>query len=214
MKIVILDGYTLNPGDLSWGGIQKLGETEIHDRIDFDPAKVIEAIGSAEIIFTNKTPLSKEVLSQAPNVKYIGVLATGYNVVDIDFAREKGIVVTNIPTYGTAAVAQFTMGLILEMCHHIGDHNTAVKSGKWVTSSDFCFWNYPLIELAGKTIGFIGFGRIGQATAKIAQAFGLNVIVYNRSQNPDLISDTCKYVSLEEVFKNISHGHQKKHDLD
>ncbi len=201
MKIVVLDGYTLNPGDLTWNGIEALGSLEVHDRTNFSPNEVIKTIGDAEIVYTNKTPLPKEVLSAVPNVKYIGVLATGYNVVDVDFAKEKGIVVTNIPTYGTDAVAQFTLGLILEMCHRIGDHNNAVKAGEWTNCPDFCFWNYPLIELAGKTIGFIGFGRIGQATAKIAQAFGLNVVAYNRSQNPDMISDTCRYGSLEEVFE-------------
>lgn len=200
MKIVVLDGYTLNPGDLNWKGIEQFGACEIHDRTDHAPEKVIKAIGDAEIIFTNKTPLPKEVLEKAPSVKYIGVLATGYNVVDVVAAKACGIVVTNIPTYGTAAVAQFTMALLLEMCHHVGDHSDEVKKGSWTKSPDFCFWNTPLIELAGKNLGFIGFGRIGQATAKIAQAFGLNVLAYNRSQNPALESDTCRYVSLEELF--------------
>ena len=149
MKIVVLDGYTLNPGDLTWDGIKQYGELIVHDRTDFTPEKVVETIGDAEIIFTNKTPLTKMVLEKAPSLKYIGVLATGYNVVDVEAAKELGIAVTNIPTYGTTAVAQFTMALLLEVCHHIGSHSEAVYKGDWTNSVDFCFWNYPLIELAG-----------------------------------------------------------------
>ena len=200
MKIVVLDGYTLNPGDLNWDGIKKLGDLTVLDRIDHSPSAVIEAIGDAEIVYTNKTPLPQEVLNNVPSVKYIGVLATGYNVVDVDCAKECGIKVTNIPTYGTAAVAQFTLALLLEMCHRIGDHDAAVKNGEWASCPDFCFWKHPLIELSGKTMGFIGFGRIGQATAKLAQAFGLNLLVFNRSQNPDMASDTCQYASLDDVL--------------
>ena len=200
MKIVVLDGYTLNPGDLNWDGIKKLGDLTVLDRIDHSPSAVIEAIGDAEIVYTNKTPLPKEVLNNVPSVKYIGVLATGYNVVDVDCAKECGIKVTNIPTYGTAAVAQFTLALLLEMCHRVGDHDVAVKNGEWASCPDFCFWKHPLIELSGKTMGFIGFGRIGQATAKLAQAFGLNLLVFNRSQNPDMASDTCQYASLDDVL--------------
>lgn len=202
MKIVVLDGYTLNPGDLSWDGIKKFGELTVHDRTDFTPENVIKTIGDAEIIFTNKTPLPKTVLENVPTVKYIGVLATGYNVVDTVAAKELGIKVTNIPTYGTAAVAQFTFALLLEMCHHIGAHGDAVKNGDWTKSQDFCFWNYPLIELAGKTMGLIGFGRIGQATAKVAQALGLNILAYDSYENPELVSDTCKYASLDELLTN------------
>jgi len=200
MKIVVLDGYTLNPGDLDWAGIKKLGDLVVHDRVDHSPSAVIKAIGDAEIVYTNKTPLPEEVLSKVPSVKFIGVLATGFNVVDVDCAKKLGVKVTNVPTYGTDAVAQFTLALLLEMCHRIGDHDAAVKNGEWASCPDFCFWNHPLIELSGKTIGFIGFGRIGQATAKIAQAFGLNVLAFNRSQNPDMISDTCQYASLEDVL--------------
>lgn len=200
MKIVILDGYTLNPGDLSWDGIEKHGELVVHDRTDQDPQSVIEAIGDAEIIFTNKTLIPREVLEQAPSVKYIGVLATGYNIVDLEAAHEKGITVTNVPNYGTPAVAQFTLALILELCHQIGAHSEAVHRGDWVSSKDFCFWNSPLIELFGKTLGIIGFGRIGQATAAIAQSFGLTILAHNRSQDPSLESETCRYASLEELF--------------
>jgi len=200
MKIVVLDGFTLNPGDLTWDGIKKYGELMVYDRTGFAPENVIETIGDAEIIFTNKTPISRAVLEKVPSVKYIGVLATGYNVVDTIAAKELGIIVTNIPTYGTIAVAQFTFALLLEMCHHVGNHSNAVYKGDWTKSIDFCFWNYPLVELAGKTMGLIGFGRIGQATAKIAQAFGLNVLAFDSYQNPELESDTCKYASLDELL--------------
>jgi len=200
MKIVILDGYTLNPGDLSWKEIEKFGELIVHERTDFSPEKVIETIGNADIIFTNKTPLPQSVLSKAPTVKYIGVLATGYNVVDTEAAKKLGIIVTNIPTYGTAAVAQFAMALILELCHHVGEHSRAVHNGDWTRNADFCFWNYPLIELDGKTLGIIGFGRIGQATAKIAEAFGLKILAHDSFKNPNLESKTCKYASLDELL--------------
>lgn len=201
MKIVVLDGYTLNPGDLSWAEIEKHGDVKIYDRTSFDTNSVIENIGDADIIFTNKTPISEDVIHAAPNLKYIGVLATGYNVVDINSAKSKGITVTNVPGYSTTSVAQLTMALLLEMCHHVGEHNSSVHKGEWSKSPDFCFWNHPLIELAGKTMGIIGFGNIGQATAKIAQAFGLNIVVYSRTVKPELESDTCKFVSLEELFK-------------
>lgn len=200
MKIVVLDGYTLNPGDLNWDGIEKFGSCVIHDRTGHLPETVIEAIGDAEIVFTNKTPLPKEVLEKVPSLRYIGVLATGFNIVDVQAAKEHGIIVTNIPTYGTAAVAQYTLALILEICHHVGAHSDAVARGDWTRSADFCFWNSPLIELSGKTLGCIGFGRIGQATAQAAQAFGMNILAFNRSQDPSLVSSSCKYASLDEVF--------------
>ena len=201
MKMVVLDGFTLNPGDLSWEVIEQFGDLKVHDRTDSNTKTVIETIGDSEIVFTNKVPLTKDVLINVPNLKYIGVLATGYNVVDVQAAHDLDVLVTNVPSYGTTAVAQFTMGLLLEMCHHIGDHNKAVKDGDWEKSPDFCFWNSPLIELSGKAMGIIGFGRIGQATAKIAQAFGLNILAYNRSKDLSLESDTCRYVELEELFE-------------
>ena len=200
MKIVVLDGYTLNPGDLSWEGLEKFGELTVYDRTEKESAQIIQAIGSAEVIFTNKTPLTNEVLKQVPSLKYIGVLATGYNVVDTIAAKELGIVVTNIPTYGTTAVAQFTFALILELCHHVGDHNRAVKEGDWSTCPDFCFWNTPLIELAGKTLGIIGFGRIGQATAKVAAAFGMNVLYNDVNKNSTLDGENCQYADLDSLF--------------
>ncbi len=200
MKIVVLDGYTLNPGDLNWDGVKQFGELTVYDRTGFTPENVIKTIGDADVVFTNKTPLPKAVLENVPSVKYIGVLATGYNVVDSAAAKELGIKVTNIPTYGTTAVAQFSMALLLELCHHVGAHADAVKNGDWTNCADFCFWNYPLIELAGKNMGLIGFGRIGQATAKVAQAFGMNILAFDSFQNPALESDTCKYVSLDELL--------------
>lgn len=200
MKIVVLDGYTLNPGDLNWDGIKKFGELTVYDRTDFTPEAIIERIGDAEIVFTNKTPLPKSVLESTPSLKYIGVLATGYNIVDTKTAKERGITVTNIPSYGTAAVAQFTMALLLELCHHVGAHNAAVKAGDWTNCPDFCFWNHPLIELEGKNLGIIGFGRIGQATAKVAQALGVNILAFSNHPNPELESETCKYVTLDDLL--------------
>lgn len=200
MKIVVLDGYTLNPGDLTWKGLEELGKLEVYDRTPKD--KIIEIIGDAEMIFTNKTPLSKDTFDQVPQVKYVGVLATGYNVVDTDAAKEKGIAVTNIPTYGTSAVAQMTFALLLEMCHHVWEHSEAVKKGAWTNSPDFCFWNYPLIELAGKTMGIIGLGRIGRSVANIAQAFGMNVLAFDEYQNKEWETDTLKYANLDELLAN------------
>ena len=202
MKIIVLDGYTLNPGDLSWEGLEKLGDLVVYDRTSYNDQQIIEAIADAEIIFTNKTPLSKGVLQKVPSVKYIGVLATGYNIVDIDTAKDLGIAVTNVPSYSTTAVAQMTIALLLEMCHHVGEHNLAVKKGEWTNSKDFCFWNFPLIELEGKTLGIIGFGRIGQATAKLAQAFGMKILTSGSRKRSELETDTCKYTSLDELLMN------------
>lgn len=197
-KIVVLDGYTENPGDLSWGGLEALGEFKVYDRTPMD--QIVSRIGDAEYVYTNKTPITKETLDSCPNVKFIGVLATGYNVVDVNAAKEKGIPVANIPTYGTTAVAQFVFALLLEICHHVGAHSEAVKAGEWSKSPDFCFWNYPLIELAGKTLGIIGFGRIGQATAKIAVSLGMKVIAFDEYPNKSLETEDIKLVSLDEVL--------------
>lgn len=198
MKIVVLDGYTLNPGDLSWEGLENLGELRIYDRTS--DAEIVKRIGDAEIIYTNKTPLTKEVLAKLPAIKYIGVLATGYNVVDIQAAKELGITVTNIPTYGTTAVAQFVLALLLEICHHVWAHHEAVQNGAWSNGPDFCFWNYPLMELAGKTMGIIGFGRIGQATAKIAESFGMKVLAYDEYQDKGLERETLHYAGLDQLL--------------
>lgn len=177
MKIVVLDGYTENPGDLSWSPLQELGELTVYDRTP--PEAVLERIGDAEAIYTNKTVLSRELIQAMPSVRFIGVLATGYNVVDVQAARERGIVVCNIPTYGTDAVAQYVFALLLELCHRVAHHAQAVQEGRWTACPDFCFWDYPLIELSGKTMGIVGYGRIGQRTAQIARAFGMQVLAYD-----------------------------------
>jgi len=201
MKIVVLDGYTENPGDLSWGAFEALGELKVYDRTSHDDlAEVKSRIGDAEVVYTNKTPMPKEVFDACPNIKFVGVLATGYNVVDVAAAKEKGIPVCNIPTYGTNAVGQFAIALLLEICHHIGHHDNAVHEGKWESNADWCFWDYPLIELAHKTMGILGYGRIGQVTGHIAHALGMNVIAYDSYQNSALESETCKYESLDGVL--------------
>ena len=200
MKIVVLDGYTLNPGDLSWDGLKALGDVVVYDRTPAD--KTIERIGDAEIVFTNKTVINKEVFDACSEIKFIGVLATGYNVVDVATAKGKGIPVTNIPTYGTTAVSQITIALLLEICHHIGEHSKSVANGDWTNCPDWCYWNSPLIELAGKTLGIIGFGRIGQGTAKIAQALGMKVLAFDSYEVEALKSDTLQYVSLDELLAN------------
>jgi len=196
-KIVVLDGYTENPGDLSWKELNRLGELTVYDRTD--EMQVIERINDADIVYTNKTPISRVVMEACPNLRFIGVLATGYNVVCVDAAREKEIVVTNVPTYGTDAVGQFAIALLLEICHHIGHHNQAVKEGRWTHNQDWCFWDYPLIELAGKTMGIIGFGRIGQTTGRIAKAMGMRVIAYDSYQSPQG-RGIADYVELEELL--------------
>lgn len=198
MKIVVLDGYTENPGDLSWDGLGNLGELTVYDRT---PANlIVERIGDAEIVYTNKTPLTKATLDSCPQIRFIGVLATGYNVVDVQAAKAKGIPVANIPIYGTAAVAQMAIALLLEICHHVGEHSAAVYRGEWTNNQDWCFWKYPLIELAGKTMGIIGFGRIGRATGKIAQALGMKVLAFDTNQTPPGVGEAYEYVELNELF--------------
>ncbi len=197
MKIVILDGYTENPGDLSWQGFENLGEVTVYDRTPAN--QIARRIGDAEVVIINKTPITKGTLEACPSIRYIGVLATGYNVVDVAAAKEKGVPVTNIPTYGTTAVAQFVFGLLLEICHHTAAHSEAVYRGDWTACPDFSFWNYPLIELAGKTMGVIGFGRIGQNTAAIAKAFGMKVLAYDEHQT-ESGRQLADYVSLEELL--------------
>ncbi|MDR1316920.1 MAG: D-2-hydroxyacid dehydrogenase [Spirochaetales bacterium] len=200
MKIVVLDGYTENPGDLSWSGFEALGELKVYDRTPLDqPKTIIERIGDAQAVITNKTPVSKETIAACPNMKYIGVLATGYNVVDVEAAKARGIPVCNIPTYGTAAVGQFAIALLLEICHHTGHHDKAVHEGRWEKNIDWCFWDYPLIELAGKTMGIIGFGRIGQTTGSIAKALGMNVIAYDEFES-EAGRAIAPYVALDKLF--------------
>ena len=200
MKIVVLDGYTENPGDLSWDGLGALGELTVYDRTSLtDEQESIDRIGDAELVFTNKTPITRKVMDACPNMKFIGVLATGFNVVDIACAKEKGIPVSNVPTYGTASVSQFSIALLLEICHHIGHHSESVHQGNWANNADWCYWDYPLIELEGKTIGIIGFGRIGQQEGKIAKALGMNVIAYDLYPN-DFGRAIGEYVSLDELY--------------
>ena len=198
MKIVILDGYTLNPGDLSWEGFESLGEIQVYERTPAE--KTVERIGDAPVILTNKTAITKEILDQCPGLRYIGVLATGYNVVDVKAAAQRGVVVTNIPSYGTDAVAQYAFALLLELCHHVGLHDESVKAGEWENCQDFCYWKTPLMELAGKTLGLIGFGRIGQRTGAIAQAMGMKVLACDRFRRPELENESCYYVSLEQLL--------------
>ena len=201
MKIVILDGYTENPGDLSWAGFEEFGELTVYDRSPMnDDAEIIRRIGGADAVITNKTPVSKKAIESSSTLKYIGILATGYNIVDCKTARERGIPVVNIPTYGTNAVGQFAIALLLEICHHIGHHDRAVKEGRWEKSSDWCFWDYPLIELAGKTMGIIGFGRIGQAAGRTARALGMEILANDEAPN-DAGRSIARYVSQEELFE-------------
>lgn len=199
MKIVILDGYTENPGDLSWEGFAALGELTVYERTA--AADIVPRIGDAEIVYTNKTPITAETLAACPNLRYIGLLATGYNVVDVAAAKARGVAVTNIPTYGTAAVAQFAIAMLLEICHHVAHHSDAVHAGRWTANPDWCFWDYPLIELDGKTMGIIGFGRIGQATGRIARALGMRVLAYD-SRPSDAGRAIAEYVPLDELLAN------------
>ena len=200
MKIVVLDGYTENPGDLSWTALEVLGELTVYDRTSLtDENEIITRIGDAEVVYTNKTPITKNVIDSCPNLKFISVLATGYNVVDYVYAKEKGIPVTNVPTYGTAAVGQFAIALLLEICHHVAHHSDAVHAGRWETNADWCFWDYPLIELADKTMGIIGFGRIGQQTGRIAKALGMNIIAYDSFQS-DSGRAIGEYVDLDTLL--------------
>ncbi len=199
MKIVILDGYTENPGDLSWDGFRQFGEVTVYDRTPAE--QTVERIGDADIVYTNKTPITKEVLEQCPGIRYIGTLATGYNVVDVETAAKRGIPVCNVPGYGTAAVAQFTIGLLLELCHRIGAHSDSVKAGQWSACPDFCYWNFPQMELAGKTMGIVGFGSIGREVGRLAQAFGMEVLAYSRTRRPELETEHCRFVTLEELFE-------------
>lgn len=198
MKIVVLDGYTENPGDLSWDNLEKLGELTVYDRTA--PEDIVERIGNAQAVIVNKVPITEETLKHCPEIRYIGVLATGYNVIDIKAARKRNIPVCNIPIYGTTAVGQFAMAMLLEICHHTAHHSQAVHEGRWENNPDWCFWDYPLIELAGKTMGIIGYGRIGQNTGRLAQAFGMNVLAYDKFRNPELVTETCRYAGLEELF--------------
>lgn len=198
MQIVVLDGYTENPGDLSWEAFEVLGELTVYDRTPAE--QIVERIGNAEAVIVNKTPITAEIMEACPNIRYIGVLATGYNVIDVAAARERGIAVTNIPSYGTWAVGQFAIALLLEICHHVAHHDQAVHEGRWSSNPDWCFWDYPLIELAGKTMGIIGFGRIGQVTGQIAKAMGMKVIAYDNYPT-EAGRTIAEYVDLDKLLE-------------
>jgi glycerate dehydrogenase len=197
VAIVVLDSFCLNPGDLSWEPLEKLGECTIHERT---PASQLrERVHDAEIVLTNKAPLSRDVLAGHPRLKYVGVTATGYNIVDVVAARELGIAVTNVPSYGTASVAQMVFAHILNLTQRVGDHAEAVRQGRWASSPDWCFWDFPLLELDGMKLGIIGYGRIGQAVAKLARAFGMQVLAHNRSPIED--AEGVRAVDLDMIFR-------------
>ena len=194
MRIVVLDGHTLNPGDISWQSLEALGDLQVYDRTP--PDKTVERIGDAQVVLTNKTRLSAEVINASPYIKYVGVLATGYDVVDVAAAKQRGVPVCNVPGYATDAVAEMVFALLLELCRHTGAHSAAVKNGEWTASPDFCFWKYPMREICGKTLGIVGLGRTGQRTAQIAQAFGMRVLAVSQSR-PLAESDTLRYVTMD-----------------
>lgn len=200
MKLVVLDGYTLNAGDLSWEALGALGELRVYDRTSYtDTAEIIKRIGDATAVFTNKTPITAEVLAACPTLRYIGIFATGYNVVDLMAAQERDITVTNIPNYSTEAVAQFTFALLLEIASQVGAHNTSVQAGDWVHSQDFSYCKQPLMELSGKTMGLIGYGAIAHRVADIAHAFGMRVLYFNhRPKAPQ--APWIEQVSLSQLL--------------
>lgn len=202
MKIVILDGYVKNPGDLSWKRFEELGELRIYDRTPADDTDmIIERIGDAEAVLVSNVPLTGKVIESCPSIRYIGLLSTGYDGIDIGTAREKNIPVCNIPTYGTDSVSQFTIALLLEICSRVGHHADAVKEGRWGNQPDFCFWDYPLIELSGKTMGVVGYGRIGQRTAAVAAALGMKILYNDGFRKPELENENVKFAEREELFR-------------
>ena len=201
MKIVVLDGYTENPGDLSWEPLEELGTLTVYDRSSLtDEQEAIDRIGDAEIVIVNKTPITARVLDACPSIRYIAVLATGYNVVDTEYARKKGIGVSNVPAYGTAAVSQFAIAMLLEICHHIAHHSDSVHQGRWENSIDWCYWDYPLIELDHKTMGIIGFGRIGQQTGRIAKALGMRILAHDRTET-ETGKEIAEYTDLDTLLR-------------
>jgi glycerate dehydrogenase len=197
MRIIVLDGYTLNPGDLSWDSLKQLASTEIYDRTE--TSQIVDRTRGAELVLTNKTPLAAETLYQLPGLRYIGVFATGYNCVDVKAAKELGITVTNVPNYGTRSVAQFVFALLLELCHNVGLHNEAVRAGQWSQCNDWCFWRAPLVELHGKNLGVVGFGRIGRQVARIADAMGMRVLA-SAPRQFDSDRPPVRWASLEELL--------------
>ena len=211
LKIVVLDGYTLNPGDLSWSALESIGELTIYDRTP--PAEVMPRTAGADIIFTNKTVITKEHIDALPDVKYIGLLATGYNTVDVKAAGERGVIVTNVPAYSTPSVAQLTIALLLELCNHVDATSNAVRAGDWSAAVDFTFYKHPQIELAGKTMGIIGYGQIGRAVGKIAEALGMTVISCDKGGDLDNIFLNADIVSLHCPLFPETEGLVNKHTL-
>lgn len=195
-KIVVLDGYTLNPGDLDWRGLEALGDVTLHDRTPL--AATVERAAGAPILLTNKAPVNAEAIAALPDLRYIGVLATGYNSVDVATAKARGIIVANVPGYGTQAVAQHVFALILELAQHAGHHAHTVRGGRWTASADFCYWDFPLVELAGRTLGIVGFGAIGQAVARIGLAFGMKVIASTRTAR---LVEGVEFMPIDAVFR-------------
>ncbi|MDR0570701.1 MAG: D-2-hydroxyacid dehydrogenase [Clostridiales Family XIII bacterium] len=198
MKIVVLDGYTANPGDLSWAPVSGLGEFVSYDRTP--PGETVGRIGGAEAVMTNKTPITREVMAACPGLRYIGVLATGYNVVDVEAAREMGVTVTNVPAYGTPSVAQHVFALLLELCHRVGYQSQAVAQGRWQRKEEWCFWDFPIVELQGKTLGVIGYGDIGGRVTDIALRFGMRALVHSRTEKP--VPEGARFCGLEELLAN------------
>ena len=200
MKIVVLDGYAENPGDISWAPLEALGAVTVYDRTAYEESPLIaERIGDADVIVINKTPISKATMDKCPNLKAIAVLATGYNVVDYEYARKKNIPVMNVPVYGTDNVSQFAIGLLLEACSHIGDHDRSVHAGEWASNPDWCYWHHPMIEVSGKTAGIIGLGRIGVNTAKVLRALNVHVLASDAHES-DAGRAVAEYVSLDELL--------------
>ncbi|MBW8351852.1 D-2-hydroxyacid dehydrogenase [Bacillus sp. IITD106] len=199
VNIVVLDGYTLNPGDLDWTSLEKIGNVVVYDRTNAD--EIVARAVDAQIVLTNKTPMTRATISKLPNLQYIGVLATGFNIIDTEAAKERGIIVTNVPTYSTQSVAQLVFALLLELCHHVGPHSDAVHKGEWTRSIDFSFTKAPLIELAGKTIGLIGLGRIGRQTAQVAQAFGMRVLAVGSGRRTPPEVAGVEWVELDELME-------------
>jgi glycerate dehydrogenase len=197
MQIVVLDGYTLNPGDLSWGALTTLAPATIYDHTP--PDQTVARAHNAQIVLTNKTLLSRDVIDQLPQLRYVGVLATGYNVVDLDAARQRNIPVTNVPNYATTSVVQSVFAHLLNLTLHVADHGRGVSAGRWTQNRDFCYWDFPLVELAGRTMGIVGFGRIGRATADVARAFGMKVLAYDPMPQTD--TQEVRFVSVDDLFR-------------
>jgi glycerate dehydrogenase len=198
MHIVVLDGFTLNPGDLTWAGLEALGPTTIHERTP--PEQTIARAADREIVLTNKTILSREIIERLPRLRYIGLLSTGFNVVDLDAAGKQNVPVTNVPAYATPSVVQMVFAHLLNLTLHVADHSHGVRAGRWTQSKDFCYWNFPLIELAGLTMGIVGFGQIGRAVATVARAFGMNVLAHKVSPPSDL-PEGVRFVDLDDLFR-------------